>query len=199
MNIVSPILCLRLIKNPLAIIALIVAIIVYSINAMKLAWPFPNIGYKCIKRITPTFRHNYPTAAISWVTFFIHVVTSSFYSAPYLVLYGIREAMCFIEHSCSFLEKASARLCRSGSKMFASNYGSNPARANAIPKRYFCSLPLCLRNDRKKSKNMASKVNEIMCAHAGIILANGTTWDPGSGKGIYIHNGTVWTRIVAIP
>lgn len=24
-------------------------------------------------------------------------------------------------------------------------------------------------------------------------------WDPGSGKGLYIHNGTVWTRIVAIP
>lgn len=32
-----------------------------------------------------------------------------------------------------------------------------------------------------------------------IRYADGTNWDPGSGKGLYIHNGTVWTRIVAIP
>jgi hypothetical protein len=32
-----------------------------------------------------------------------------------------------------------------------------------------------------------------------IRYADGTNWNPGSGKGLYIHNGTVWTRIVAIP
>ena len=24
-------------------------------------------------------------------------------------------------------------------------------------------------------------------------------WNPGSGKGVYLHNGTVWTLIKAIP
>ena len=30
--------------------------------------------------------------------------------------------------------------------------------------------------------------------------ADGTNWNPGgSGKGIYIHNGAVWTLVKAIP
>jgi hypothetical protein len=29
--------------------------------------------------------------------------------------------------------------------------------------------------------------------------ADGTDWEPGSGKGLYMHNGSVWTLIKAIP
>lgn len=32
-----------------------------------------------------------------------------------------------------------------------------------------------------------------------IRYADGTSWDPGSGKGLYMHNGSVWTLIKAIP
>ncbi len=28
-------------------------------------------------------------------------------------------------------------------------------------------------------------------------LADGTSWNPGSGRGIYIHNGTTWILIKA--
>jgi hypothetical protein len=29
--------------------------------------------------------------------------------------------------------------------------------------------------------------------------ADGAHWNPGSGKGVYLHNGSVWTLIKAIP
>lgn len=29
--------------------------------------------------------------------------------------------------------------------------------------------------------------------------ADGTDWNPGGGKGLYCHNGSVWTLIKAIP
>lgn len=29
--------------------------------------------------------------------------------------------------------------------------------------------------------------------------ADGTSWNPGGGKGLYMHNGSVWTLIKAIP
>jgi hypothetical protein len=29
--------------------------------------------------------------------------------------------------------------------------------------------------------------------------ADGVNWNPGGGKGIYMHNGSVWTLIKAIP
>jgi hypothetical protein len=29
--------------------------------------------------------------------------------------------------------------------------------------------------------------------------AGGAAWDPGSGKGLYMHNGSVWTLVKAIP
>lgn len=29
--------------------------------------------------------------------------------------------------------------------------------------------------------------------------ADGTSWNPGSGKGVYFYNGAVWTLIKAIP
>lgn len=32
-----------------------------------------------------------------------------------------------------------------------------------------------------------------------IRYADGTAWNPGGGKGLYMHNGSVWTLIKAIP
>jgi hypothetical protein len=32
-----------------------------------------------------------------------------------------------------------------------------------------------------------------------LAYADGAEWDPGSGKGLYLHNGSVWTLIKAIP
>lgn len=32
-----------------------------------------------------------------------------------------------------------------------------------------------------------------------IRYADGTNWNPGAGKGLYMHNGSVWTLIKAIP
>lgn len=29
--------------------------------------------------------------------------------------------------------------------------------------------------------------------------ADGTSWNPGGGKGVYLHNGSIWTLIKAIP
>jgi hypothetical protein len=29
--------------------------------------------------------------------------------------------------------------------------------------------------------------------------ADGTNWNPGGGKGLYMHNGAVWTLVQAIP
>lgn len=31
-----------------------------------------------------------------------------------------------------------------------------------------------------------------------LAYADGTSWNPGGGKGVYIHNGSVWTLIKAI-
>lgn len=32
-----------------------------------------------------------------------------------------------------------------------------------------------------------------------IRYADGTSWMPSGGKGLYMHNGSVWTLIMAIP
>lgn len=28
-----------------------------------------------------------------------------------------------------------------------------------------------------------------------LVYADGTEWNPGSGKGVYVHNGTTWVKL----
>ncbi len=28
-----------------------------------------------------------------------------------------------------------------------------------------------------------------------LVYANGTTWDPGSGKGVYVYDGAAWVKL----
>jgi len=70
-------------------------------------------------------------------------------------------------------------------------------------------LPAFLRDEfQRMQKALAApqKVVRLMVLHAepqkyeegDTILADGTDFNPGSGKGVYIHDGTTWVLIKAL-
>ena len=50
-----------------------------------------------------------------------------------------------------------------------------------------------------QSANFDEQFNEPKKPRNGVVsFADGTSWNPGSGRGLYIYDGGIWTQVVAL-
>lgn len=68
--------------NPLAIFFAIIAVIIYSLNAVKLCWRLTNVFNKIFKRLKPPTANRYSPSSISWVGFVVRILTPLPYCGP---------------------------------------------------------------------------------------------------------------------
>lgn len=198
MNITATIFSLLRHIKPTAIILTVRAIIVLALNRMPITWSYAHVAKKCDERIYPLTAYYDAASAISRERSFIRVMAASLHAAPYVIFRRI----CFAVSSCSSRycldSKTAARFCKAASKMSALNSTSHSTDARAFPNWYFWIFSFDLPNHEKATKGFARQINKVVCFHKIMIHGIVTNWNPGSGFGKYIYNGTTWILVKAL-
>jgi len=88
-NIASSVRALFFSGSPITIIRRIDTFVISSLNAVVFGRSFAHVSKEVTKRIDPPVTNCDTPSTVAWVTFFISVVTPSFYSGPHAELRGV--------------------------------------------------------------------------------------------------------------